>query len=60
LALRDVLKEDITRQQYFLAELKASAIKLPCDLNELWTKRATPFYDMIDLMDFYPEFLTDN
>ncbi len=57
LALRDVLKDDETAQKYFLAELKASGISLPDGLTELWTDGETRFYDMIELMEFYPEFL---
>jgi hypothetical protein len=65
LAMRDILKEDGTQQEYFLEELKAAAKTsidmpeeiLPNNLKKLWINGETPLYDMIDLMEFYPQFL---
>lgn len=58
--LRDVLRQDKPSQDYFLADMEARDRKLPqfsgTDYNtSLWVKNKTPFYDIIELNDFYPK-----
>jgi hypothetical protein len=53
--LRDALRRDEAYQAYFLTEIRARGLKLPGEENELWENGETPFYDMIELLDFYPE-----
>lgn len=57
--LRDVLLENKAHQQYFLAEMKARKLDLPAYNghyhSSLWEKNITPYYDVIDLIDFYPK-----
>lgn len=53
--LRDALRRDEAFQSYFLTELEARGLKLPREEKELWKDEKTPFYDMIELLDFYPE-----
>lgn len=58
--LRDVLRQDTPSQKYFLADMTARGRKLPLfagiDYNStLWQNKKTPFYDMIELLDFYPK-----
>jgi hypothetical protein len=57
--LRDALRRDDAFQSYFLTELAARGLKLPGAEKELWKgedeDRKTPLYDMIELLDFYPE-----
>ena len=61
--LREVLIESDSAQQLFLKEINEAGIKLPEEANELWknTEREeqsgmfTPFFDQIELMDFYPK-----
>jgi hypothetical protein len=53
--LRNALRRDEAFQSYFLAELNARGLKLPNDGEKLWDDDKTPYYDMIELLDFYPE-----
>ena len=53
--LRDALRRDQAYQSYFLAELDSRGLKLPNNGVTLWPTDRTPYYDMIELLDFYPE-----
>jgi Cas10/Cmr2, second palm domain len=58
--LRDVLRQDKDRQQYYITEMEFRDRTLPDDIKTLWIanengENYTPFYDMIELADFYPE-----
>jgi len=53
--LRDTLRKDEAFQKYFLAEIDARGLKLPSGYEALWTERNTPFHDMVELLDFYPQ-----
>jgi hypothetical protein len=60
--LREVIAESISSQKLFLKELSEADIKLPGHdekpdkTTELWTKeKRTPYFDQIELMDFYLE-----
>lgn len=60
--LRDMLTKDKASRKYFLAEIKARQLQLPKyngtnDYQCLWKDRKTPFYDAIELKDFYPKHL---
>ncbi|MCW5925085.1 MAG: hypothetical protein KIS77_22405 [Saprospiraceae bacterium] len=55
--LRDALRRDEAYQTYFLNELQARGLKLPNGKEKLWDGDKTPYYDMIELLDFYPESL---
>lgn len=55
--LRDALRRDEAYQAYFLTELRARGLKLPNGDGKLWDGDKTPYYDMIELLDFYPESL---
>lgn len=58
--LRDTLRRDGAHQGYFLAEIQARKLKLPGGNAELWNGYNTPYYDMIELLDFYPTELLKN
>lgn len=53
--LRDALRRDEAFQLYFLTELDARGLELPKSGDKLWYGENTPYYDMIELLDFYPE-----
>jgi hypothetical protein len=55
--LRTALRRTAPEQAYFLATLKArdKPLKLPNGKEKLWEGEGTPFFDMIELIDFYPE-----
>jgi hypothetical protein len=55
--LRDVLCKDSVHQRYFLTEMEARGLALPDGANSLWQDSKTPYYDMIEMLDFYPESL---
>ncbi len=57
--LRDALRKDEAHQRYFFTEMKARGLHLPDPDSEghLWKDKKTPYYDMIELLDFYPESL---
>lgn len=60
MALRDVLRKDEADRGYFLEEAKARTRELPpfngkCYHKEIWKDGKTPYYDMIDLLEFYPK-----
>ncbi len=63
--LRDVLRRPKVYQDLFLTEMRTMAdtgddsLKLPFDKKSLWESSNTPFYDMIELLDFYPKELLD-
>ncbi|MEO6452618.1 MAG: hypothetical protein ABIN97_01035 [Ginsengibacter sp.] len=70
MGLRDVLKQDEHQQKMFIAETTARDLYLPkynnTDIHEtLWTRMKdehfdrTPYYDIIELKDFYPTQLLD-
>ncbi len=53
--MRDVLRKDQSTMKYFISEMKAHKRKLSeDDKNVLWDNRKTPYYDIIELKDFYP------
>jgi len=60
--LRQVLYLSEAEQELFLRELMARRLKLPSYTrkgfsgDELVLNRETPYLDMIEIMDFYPEF----
>lgn len=61
MALRDVLRQDEPRRENFLTEAASRGLCLPTfnynnhDFSKtLWDKCKTPYYDMIELADFYP------
>jgi hypothetical protein len=58
--LRDALRRDDAYRSYFMTEMEARGLSLPGGGEELWTRGRTPFYDMIELLDFYPENLLNN
>ncbi len=53
--LRDALQRDDAHQDYFLTEMDARGLSLPNGGESLWENEKTPYYDMIELLDFYPE-----
>ncbi|MBK7477398.1 MAG: hypothetical protein IPI11_15880 [Haliscomenobacter sp.] len=53
--LRDALRKDDAYRSYFLTEMKARGLSLPDGSESLWQGDKTPYYDMIELLDFYPE-----
>jgi hypothetical protein len=53
--LRDALRKDDAFQNYFLTEMKARGLNVPDGSASLWQGDKTPYYDMIELLDFYPE-----
>ncbi|MDX2245360.1 MAG: hypothetical protein SF052_01185 [Bacteroidia bacterium] len=58
--LRDALRKDEAHQNYFLTEMDARKLSLPGEKDNgktLWKEGKTPYYDMIELIDFYPESL---
>lgn len=60
MALRDVLRKDTAEIDYFIVEAKSRNRKLPeyngTKVHEnLWHNKKTPYYDIIELMDFYPK-----
>ena len=58
--LRDALRRDDAYRSYFMTEMKARGLSLPIGREELWKSSRTPFYDMIELLDFYPKNLLNN
>jgi hypothetical protein len=64
--LREVLVENESTQALFVKELAEAKLNLPgnndipSNTTKLWnTDNKTPFFDQIELMDFYPEALID-
>jgi hypothetical protein len=60
--LRDALRGSEAAQLYFVAEANVRELKLvECEENpyykKLWINDKTPFYDIIELMEFYPKAL---
>ena len=58
--LREILFEDKKIAKSFVEELEANGIKLPEIKNrfyhlDIWIDNKTPYYDAIELIDFYPE-----
>jgi hypothetical protein len=60
LELRSVLYSGENEQKLFLEEIKARKSPLPSyknfDGNEIVVDEKTPYFDMIELMEFYPKF----
>lgn len=56
MALRDVIAESPSSQELFLKQIHESRLTLPDNLIKIWDHNKTPFFDQIELMDFY---LTD-
>jgi hypothetical protein len=64
LELRSVLYSGENEQKLFLEEIKARGLKLPgynknfknFNGNEIIVYKETPYFDMIELMEFYPKF----
>jgi hypothetical protein len=57
--MRNVLRKNAASIQYFITETKARGRGLPKDFGaslseNLWDDQATPYYDIIELKDFYP------
>jgi hypothetical protein len=52
--LRDILRKDQASEDYFLAEIKARQLRLPDGSEKIWDNKETPYYDMVELLDFYP------
>ncbi|MCW5907194.1 MAG: hypothetical protein KIS94_05005 [Chitinophagales bacterium] len=60
MALRDVLRKDTAEIDYFIIEAESRNRKLPEYSGtqvhkKLWHNGKTPYYDIIELMDFYPK-----
>ncbi|AEE14457.1 hypothetical protein Thena_0825 [Thermodesulfobium narugense DSM 14796] len=58
--LREMLFEDKDNAKIYVEELKDSGIKLPEITNrsyhlDIWIDGKTPYFDAIELIDFYPE-----
>ncbi|MBK9270724.1 MAG: hypothetical protein IPM48_03935 [Saprospiraceae bacterium] len=58
--LRDVLHKDTASIDYFVMESKSRGRNLPkydgSNVHEkLWDNKKTPYYDIIELLDFYPK-----
>jgi hypothetical protein len=61
LELRSVLYSGENEQKLFLEEIKTRGLQLPgykedFNGNEIVVDKKTPYFDMIELMEFYPEF----
>jgi len=59
-ALRDILRKEQVALDYFKAELAARELHLPAfgkkDYHKsIWIDGRTPYFDMVELTDFYPE-----
>lgn len=58
--MREVLYLDKTAQELYVKEISARGLELPkykdFDGKEIVLNQKTPYFDMIELMDFYPEF----
>lgn len=59
-ALRDVLTKGEAAEEYFLTELNARGLSLPNFgspgfSEKIWQDNKTPYFDMVELMDFYPK-----
>lgn len=59
--LREVLTGTANENELFETEMKDIGIKLPVYANNtIWNERETPYFDQIELMEFYlPELLND-
>jgi CRISPR/Cas system-associated protein Cas10 (large subunit of type III CRISPR-Cas system) len=55
--LREVIASNISKQELFEKELKEFNIELPNSKTKIWENGSTPFFDQIELMDFYLETL---
>lgn len=55
--LREVIASNISKQELFEKELEEFNIKLPNSRTNIWEKGSSPFFDQIELMDFYLETL---
>lgn len=53
--LRDALQKEHAHQDFFITEINARGLRLPDESAVLWQDGKTPYYDMIELLDFYPE-----
>lgn len=58
--LVDVLRKGEADIEYFMEEIKARELKLPAKTGKafhkkLWDGNETPYFDMIELLDFYPK-----
>jgi len=58
--LRDVLRQDEFSQTSFITETSARQLKLPeyeghSFHKKLWENKFSPYYDIIELKDFYPD-----
>jgi len=63
--LREILTEGQTSSEQFIKEIEFRGLKLP-DVKENskfknsgWSDKTTPYFDMIDLKDFYSDFEID-
>jgi len=58
--LRSVLYAGKNEQKLFLEELKARGLRLPeykeFKVDEIILSKKTPYFDIIEIMDLYPEF----
>lgn len=59
MALREAIIGNNKQQRLFEKEISELGVKLPDDTKEIWEKdtQQTPYYDQIELMDFYLETL---
>lgn len=55
--LREVIASNSAKQELFEKELKEFNIELPNSKTKIWENGSTPFFDQIELMDFYLETL---
>ncbi|SHF27239.1 hypothetical protein SAMN02745195_02251 [Thermoanaerobacter uzonensis DSM 18761] len=58
--LREILFEDKDNAKIYVKELKAKGVKLPQIKGmyyheHIWQNKETPYFDAIELIDFYPE-----
>ncbi|MFZ3383580.1 MAG: hypothetical protein WA144_06610 [Candidatus Methanoperedens sp.] len=63
--LREILNEGQIASEQFIKEIEFRGLKLPevkdnsKFKNSGWSDKITPYFDMIDLKDFYPDFEID-
>ncbi|HAA86397.1 MAG TPA: hypothetical protein DCE14_08655 [Kosmotogaceae bacterium] len=59
--LREKLTLDREEYEAFMIELEVSGLELPkvAGFEKLWSNRETPYFDAIEIQDFYPQSLLD-
>lgn len=53
MVLRKTITGSDSLQKLFENEIEQIGLKLPLDWNKIWSNKETPFFDAIELMDFY-------